>query len=35
MTSSEIINLIIAIVSVIPTLISVGFLIYNIIKNKN
>lgn len=35
MTANEIINLIISIVSIIPTLISVGVLIYNIIKNKN
>jgi len=35
MTPSEIVNLVIAIVSVIPTLVSVGVLVYNIIKNKN
>ena len=35
MTISEITNLIIAIVSIIPTLVSVGVLVYNIIKNKN
>ena len=35
MTPSDITNLIIAIVSIIPTLVSVGVLIYNIIKNKN
>ncbi len=35
MTASEIVNLIIAIASLIPTLISVGALIVNIIKNKN
>lgn len=35
MSSSDIINLIIAIVSVIPTLVSVIVLVINIIKNKN
>lgn len=35
MTTSEIVNLIIAVVSVIPTLVSVVCLIVNIIKTKN
>lgn len=35
MTTSEIVNLIIAIVSVIPTLVSVILLIINIVKTKN
>jgi len=35
MSSSDIINLVIAIVSVIPTLVSVIILVVNIIKNKN
>ena len=35
MTTSEIVNLIIAIVSIIPTIVSVVMLIINIIKTKN
>ena len=35
MSSSDIINLIIAIVSVVPTIVSVVLLVVNIIKNKN
>lgn len=35
MSSSDIINLVIAIVSIIPTLVSVVILVVNIIKNKN
>ena len=35
MTTSEIVNLIIAIISIIPTLVSVVCLIINIVKTKN
>lgn len=35
MNTSDIINLIIAIVSIIPTIVSVVILVVNIIKNKN